>query len=144
MPENVFTILKLKKKSATYILTIDSNSTLKDVKTQLANIIQQSGGLSTTEDATEDEEGVEDIEIPEPDFIEEDGIEAVESENKLDIDEIRLAVPNDTSDPYSNNWREIKDDDSIRDFNFKDYDIIAFAYGAEDEFEITEPAFEDN
>lgn len=144
MPENVFTILKLKKKSATYILTIDSSSTLSDVKTQLANIIQQSGGLSTTQDATEYEEGEEDIEIPEPDFIDEDGIDAIKSENELDINEVRLAVPNDTSDPYSNSWREIKDDDSIREFNFKDYDIIAFAYGAEDEFQITEPAFEDN
>lgn len=134
----------MKKKSTTYIVTINSTSTLIDIKTQLVNIMEQSGGLSSIDEVV-DELDEEDIEIPKSDIIEEDNMDEIKSEgNELDINEIRLAIPNDVSDPYSNNWKEIKEDDDISEFNLKDYSIIAFAYGPEDEFVITEPAFEEN
>ncbi|EMG45720.1 Vacuolar protein sorting-associated protein, putative [Candida maltosa Xu316] len=209
--DNFFTILKLKRGTVSYILTIGAATTVQDLKSQLASIINHSGGLKLkvkSEDVEEeqqeeesegedieidhdDDDDLEDIEIPKSEFIEEEE-EKEEEQKEEEQDEqekeevevkeepkqpeikpevkterkvakpktittttttttttvnpngIRIAIPQDKSSPYDNKWKEISVDDHLEDLGLKDYDILSFAYGEHDQFEIIEPAYEEN
>ena len=45
---------------------------------------------------------------------------------------------------YSNNWIELSEDSDIAELSLKDFDILAFAYGSEEQIESIEPAYEEN
>ncbi|KAK6460137.1 hypothetical protein DFJ63DRAFT_338829 [Scheffersomyces coipomensis] len=151
----VITILKFKRGRATYVLTFDLSQsktlTVQVFKQKLAQIIKSSGGLAI-EDAdpiSADLDGDQDIDeesipVPKPEFMED--IEIEDDPNiikEVNAAELRIAVPKDKASPYDNEWIEISDDSTLASLIFNDYDIIAFAYGEEDTFDVIEAAFEE-
>lgn len=147
--ENTSTILKLKRYTSTFILTIEPSHSLEDIKYQLCNIINNSGGLPAIQDLEVKNEDEEDIAVPKSEYIDDvDEIkEEVQDESaiaKVLVDDIRVAYPKDSTQPYSNNWIELSEDSDIAELSLKDFDILAFAYGSEEQIEIVEPAYEEN
>ena len=147
--ENTSTILKLKRYTSTFILTIEPSHSLEDIKYQLCNIIKNSGGLPAIQDLEMKNEDEEDIAVPKSEYI--DNVDEIKEEvqdesaiAKVLVDDIRVAYPKDSTQPYSNNWIELSEDSDIAELSLKDFDILAFAYGSEEQIEIVEPAYEEN
>lgn len=139
----------MKRYTSTYIVTIEPSNSLEDIKYQLCDIINNSGGLPTTQDLDVKHEDEEDIEVPKSEYI--DDVDEIKEETpdesaitKVLIDDIRLAYPKDSTQAYSNSWIELGEDADIAELNLKDFDILAFAYGPEEQFQIVEPAYEEN
>lgn len=124
-------------------LTLKAGKSVKNFKSALSQMINQSGGLPLDEELLED-----DIEIPKSEFIDEDEdikdavMEDTNSNTQtVDPENLTFATPRDKSDPYSNQWITI-DEDVLGNLEFNDYDIIAFALNEED-FNIVEAAYEE-
>ncbi|KAI5956793.1 hypothetical protein KGF54_000410 [Candida jiufengensis] len=151
------TILKLKNGKLTYTLTL-KQITITTIQQELANAINNSGGLQTSSIKEElDEE--EDIPVPKSEFdqeikqedddmLDEDNIPVPKSEFeineeidsntiKVEAESLRFAFPKDNSSPYDNKWIEL-DDENFSDIDFKDFQILAFATNEDEEFNIIE------
>lgn len=59
----------------------------------------------------------------------------------VDPEELRVAIPRNRSSPYDNEWIELTND-NINEIEFKDYDILAFTTGSDDQFAIVEAAYD--
>ena len=91
----------------------------------------------------------EDIAVPKSEYI--DNVDEIKEEvqdesaiAKVLVDDIRVAYPKDSTQPYSHNCIELSEDSDIAELSLKDFDILAFAYGSEEQIEIVEPAYEEN
>ncbi|XYA01782.1 hypothetical protein QA089_004345 [Meyerozyma guilliermondii] len=144
------TILKLKRAKTTYILTLPlapTKSTYNLIKESLVHIINESGGLKPEDegdDTAQDEEMIkdeEDIEIPKSEFTDELG-EKPETGINVEIDGLSIALPKDKSAPYDNNWIEV-DEGTLAGVTFTDYDIVAFKYVDDPDFQVVEAAYEE-
>ena len=96
--ENTSTILKLKRYTSTFILTIEPSHSLEDIKYQLCNIINNSGGLPAIQDLEMKNEDEEDIAVPKSEYI--DDVDEIKEEvqdesaiTKVLVDDIRVAYP---------------------------------------------------
>ncbi|RLV96556.1 hypothetical protein JA1_000040 [Spathaspora sp. JA1] len=140
---NSITILKFKSSQITYTIPFLTITSLEQFKQELADAINNSGGIQPDEPVREqqqevDDEDEENIPVPKSEFIEEDD----EQEQVLvKIEQLRIAVPRDLSAPYDNQWLEL-DDSSLSKIKFKDYNILAFSVNDEP-FEIVEAAYEE-
>lgn len=76
--ENTSTILKLKRYTSTFILTIEPSHSLEDIKYQLCNIINNSGGLPAIQDLEMKNEDEEDIAVPKSEYI--DNVDEIKEE----------------------------------------------------------------
>ncbi|KAK6203417.1 uncharacterized protein RJT21DRAFT_27126 [Scheffersomyces amazonensis] len=155
------TILKFKRGRATYVFPIDLQQskaqTLENFKSLLSKAINASGGLSIVDDEPipvdedeDDEEANIPIPIPKPEYMEDIDIDTDDNSNsnpniikKVESSQLRLAIPKDKSSPYENEWIELLDDTTLSSIIFNDYDILAFAYGNDDPFDVIEAAFEE-
>lgn len=149
------TILKLKRAKTTYLLTLPlapTKSTYNLIKELLVHIINESGGLKpedegNDQDMAKDEEMVkddEDIEIPKSEFADElgDDNQTPETGINVEIDDLSIALPKDKSAPYDNNWIEV-DEGTLAGVTFTDYDIVAFKYVDDPDFQVVEAAYEE-
>lgn len=158
--------MKFKCAKVTYVIPIDLTTktarNVNNIKQLLCTMINQSGGLpssaETGPDFKRDDEDEDLIEVPKSEFIEDDnddndennttGDIAMKEEDdnsstsmKVDIDQLKLAIPKDKTAPYSNNWIEL-DNSILQEVALNDYDILAFAI--DDElFEIIEAAYDE-
>lgn len=148
------TILKFKRHRCTYTLPFTfpnkSSITVDHLVTQLIDAINNSGGLllEDKDDASYDNEiNEDDIEVPKSELIDDDGdvkLEEGSDDNKKSVtkNEVSIAIPKDKSSPYDNQWIPI-DDANLKDLIFNDYDILAFKYVNDGDFEVIEAAYED-
>lgn len=136
-------------------MSVKNSSTIENFVTTLIQVIEQSGGLLLLDNevaAVGDDVEIneDDIEIPQSEFI--DGDEETSSKNltedeserilTLSSEDIKIAVPKDKTNPYSNNWIEISSDADLSSLVFNDYDIISFSYSGEP-FTVVEAAYEE-
>lgn len=144
------TILKLKRAKTTYILTLPlapTKSTYNLIKELLVHIINESGGLKPEDEGDQDEEMIkddEDIEIPKSEFADEldNDNQKPETGINVEIDDLSIALPKDKSAPYDNNWIEV-DEGTLAGVTFTDYDIVAFKYVDDPDFQVVEAAYEE-
>ena len=75
-------------------------------------------------------EDEEDIAVPKSEYI--DDVDEIKEEvqdesaiTKVLVDDIRVAYPKDSTQPYSNNWIELSEDSDIAELSLKDFDILA-------------------
>lgn len=126
----------------------------------LVDVLNGSGGLHLKE-VDEDADGIavpksehldddDDIVVPKSEYLDEDdvvvndasaGADSVKVES-VSSDDIRIAVAKDKTTPYANEWLELSDDSMVTSLEFKDYMVLAFAYGDE-EFYITEGVYDE-
>ncbi|KAK6458274.1 uncharacterized protein RJT20DRAFT_126258 [Scheffersomyces xylosifermentans] len=152
--QNTISILKFKRGKTTYVIPFDTSVksalSLDNLKASLADAIVASGGLELVEkdepqDPIGDDDEIDEDDIPVPksefedDMLEIDDPNVVKDVSAVDI---RLAVPRDKTTPYSNDWLEV-DDSALSSIEFNDYDILAFSYGTEDNFNIIEAAYDE-
>ncbi|KAG2731279.1 hypothetical protein G9P44_005695 [Scheffersomyces stipitis] len=144
-------IIKFKRGKYTYVIPIEFEAegakTLENIKRLLIEAIVASGGLTLIEEdpLPEDEEDLDEDNIPVPksEYIQdEEDIDNPNIISELAPIDIRLAVPKDKTNPYGNEWIEL-DDNKLANIDFNDYDILAFAYGTEESFEVIEAAYEE-
>lgn len=115
------TIVKFKRGTATYALPVDNKAVdnEKTMKGLLVDAINGSGGLTLVETG---------------DMVAEDDTNVI---SEVSADDLRLAVPKDKLAPYANVWTDFSDAGE-----WKDYDIVAFAY-QEEPFEVVEAKYDE-
>lgn len=136
-------ILKLKRDASTYMVFIDhyvpGKLNVNTIRNSVVKAINGSGGLQPSvvegkEQASEDGEvKLEDTEV-----------KAEEPDTKgqiLSLDQLRIAVPQDKTNPYANKWTEL-DDETAAEILFQDYDVLAFATSSDSRFYIQEPVYD--
>ncbi|EGV62566.1 hypothetical protein PSN45_000245 [Yamadazyma tenuis] len=148
------TILKFKRGKSTYVVPIEfSTKSFQTLQNRLLDIINNSGGLTLSEDEPmmEDED---DIKVPKSEFIDEEE-ETGETDIKdaimkdspppqtriVKAGELAIGLPRDKTSPYSNDWVTV-DDTILSTIEFNDYDILAFAVDGEP-FNVVEAAYEE-
>ncbi|EGW30345.1 uncharacterized protein SPAPADRAFT_52437 [Spathaspora passalidarum NRRL Y-27907] len=140
---NLITVLKFKRSRITYTIPFTSTTSLQHLKQQVADAINNSGGVQSDEperEPVDEEDDEENIPVPKSEFIENG--EEEQAEVLVTPEQLRIAVPQDMSSPYDNQWLEL-DDSMLQKIKFKDYNILAF--GVDDEpFDIVEAAYEED
>lgn len=125
--------------------------TLDNIRNDLATAINNSGGIPSKDETDEikrenEEENLMDedsIPVPKSEFevVEQDVSVNGSDVQHVDPEELRVAIPRNRSSPYDNEWIELTND-NINEIEFKDYDILAFTTGSDDQFAIVEAAYD--
>lgn len=128
--------------------------TLEQLKNELVLAVNSTGGfedeadenpidLSGEEPLDDNDEQINDdiddnIVMPNSEFIRKNYTKKI----PMVADGLKLAIPQDKTAPYSNQWIELTDE-ILEGIEFRDYDIIAFSYTEFDHFFIKEPVYDD-
>lgn len=136
------TVIKFKRGKSTYVIPLDlsKNKKMKDFKSSLASMINESGGLSNDDDDMDQDQDL-DIEVPQSELIDQETQTVNPQTITVSDKELKIATPKDKTNPYSNQWIEI-DEAILDELSFNDYDILAFAT-QEEEFHVIEAAYEE-
>lgn len=105
-------------------LGVKKNFTIKFFVESLIQSINLSGGLHLVEDHGSEEFPIE-----------------PEAGLQVDAADITLALPKVKESPYDNLWIPVEDDLTLQSVIFQDFDLLAFKFVDDDDFNIQQPEY---